>query len=112
MKTLRTLSVHRSAGVTCVMVCLLHLQDYINRLVGVKLLQHSLHLCRCAAKNFYYNRRCLHSFQLLSFLVQLRLDATMARIRSTTRLTNEGGEVEATETAPISEIIKDSRMIA
>jgi hypothetical protein len=112
MKKLRTLSVHRSDGVTSVMVRLLHLQDYINRLVGVKLLQHSLHLRCCAAKFFYYNRRCLHSFQLSSFLVQLRLDATMARIRSTARLTNEGREAKATETAPISEIIKNSKMIA
>jgi hypothetical protein len=30
----------------------------------------------------------------------------MARIRSTARLTNEGGETEATETAPISEVMK------
>jgi hypothetical protein len=30
----------------------------------------------------------------------------MARIRSTARLTNEGGETETTETAPISEVMK------
>ena len=35
----------------------------------------------------------------------------MARIRSTARLTNEGGETEATETAPISEVMKRSRLV-
>jgi hypothetical protein len=36
----------------------------------------------------------------------------MARIRSTTRLTNDGGEIDAIDTARISEIMKDSGMIA
>jgi hypothetical protein len=36
----------------------------------------------------------------------------MARIRSTARLTNDGGETEATETAPILEIMRDSQMVA
>jgi hypothetical protein len=36
----------------------------------------------------------------------------MARIRSTARLTNDGEETEATETAPILEIMRDSRMVA
>jgi hypothetical protein len=35
----------------------------------------------------------------------------MVRIRSTARLTNEGGETEATETAPISEVMKRSRLV-
>jgi hypothetical protein len=35
----------------------------------------------------------------------------MARIRSTTRLTSEGEETEATETAPISEIMRDSGVV-
>jgi hypothetical protein len=35
----------------------------------------------------------------------------MARIKSTTRLTNEGGETEATWTAPISEVMKRSRLV-
>jgi hypothetical protein len=36
----------------------------------------------------------------------------MARIRSTARLTNERGETEATDTAPILEIMRDSGMVA
>jgi hypothetical protein len=36
----------------------------------------------------------------------------MARIRSTARLTNEGGEIDRAYTAPISEIMKDYGMIA
>jgi hypothetical protein len=35
----------------------------------------------------------------------------MARIRSTARLTNEGEETEATETAPISEVMRRSRLV-
>jgi hypothetical protein len=35
----------------------------------------------------------------------------MARIRSTARLTNEGGETEATETTPISEVMKRSGLV-
>jgi hypothetical protein len=35
----------------------------------------------------------------------------MTRIRSTARLTNEGGETEATETAPISEVMKLSGLV-
>jgi hypothetical protein len=35
----------------------------------------------------------------------------MARIISTARCTNEIGEVEATNTAPISEVMKDSGMM-
>jgi hypothetical protein len=36
----------------------------------------------------------------------------MARIMSSTRLTNEGGEVDTTETTPISEVMKDSGIVA
>jgi hypothetical protein len=35
----------------------------------------------------------------------------MARIRSTARLTNEGGEIETNETTPISEVMKRSRLV-
>jgi hypothetical protein len=35
----------------------------------------------------------------------------MARIRSTARLTNEGGETETAETAPISEVMRRSGLI-
>jgi hypothetical protein len=36
----------------------------------------------------------------------------MAKIRSAARLTNEGGEIDTTEAAPISEVMKDSGIIA
>jgi hypothetical protein len=51
-------------------------------------------------------------FNAKKILVQLRLNAAMARIRSTARLTKEGGEIDATDMASISEIMKDSGMIA
>jgi hypothetical protein len=35
----------------------------------------------------------------------------MARIRSTTRLTNEGEETEATETTPISKVMRHSGLV-
>jgi hypothetical protein len=35
----------------------------------------------------------------------------MARVRSTARLTREGGETEATETAPISEVMRQLGLV-
>jgi hypothetical protein len=35
----------------------------------------------------------------------------MASIRSTARLTGEGGETEATETAPILEVMRNSGLV-
>jgi hypothetical protein len=35
----------------------------------------------------------------------------MARVRSTTRVTHEGEETEATETAPISEVMRQSGLV-
>jgi hypothetical protein len=35
----------------------------------------------------------------------------MARIRSTARLTSEGGETETTETAPILEVMRHSGLV-
>jgi hypothetical protein len=43
--------------------------------------------------------------------VSFVLITEMARIRSTARLTNEGEETEATETAPISEVMRRSRLV-
>jgi hypothetical protein len=39
------------------------------------------------------------------------LRTQIGRIRSTARLTNEAGEAETTETAPISEVMKHFRLI-
>jgi hypothetical protein len=35
----------------------------------------------------------------------------MARVRSTARVTHEGEDAEATETAPISEVMRQSRLV-
>jgi hypothetical protein len=35
----------------------------------------------------------------------------MARVRSTARVTREGEETEATETAPISEVMRQSSLV-
>jgi ribosomal protein S17 len=35
----------------------------------------------------------------------------MARVRSTTRVSREGDEVEVTETAPISEVMRQSGLV-
>jgi hypothetical protein len=35
----------------------------------------------------------------------------MARVRSTTRVTRDGEEAEAAETAPISEVMKESGLV-
>jgi hypothetical protein len=35
----------------------------------------------------------------------------MARVRSTARVTREGEEAEGTETAPISEVMRQSRLV-
>jgi hypothetical protein len=35
----------------------------------------------------------------------------MARVRSTTRVTREGDEIETIETAPISEMMRRSRLV-
>jgi hypothetical protein len=35
----------------------------------------------------------------------------MARVRSTARVTHDGEEIEATETAPISEVMRRPRLV-
>jgi hypothetical protein len=39
------------------------------------------------------------------------LNSEMARVRSTTRVTHEGDEIEMTETAPISEMMRRSGLV-
>jgi hypothetical protein len=92
------------------------LQRYINRRVGKELPHHSLPLHCCAVKKFDHSR----SFQYCALeqtLHRLRLTSSkgetieMARVRSTARLSREGDETEATETAPISEVSKRSGLV-
>jgi hypothetical protein len=96
-----------TVSVTGAAACLLNLQDYINILVGDKLLHRSLQLHRCAAKIFTAAKHVCYVRLFTSFV----LGTQMARISSTVGLTSEGGETEAMETTPILEIMKDSGMV-
>jgi hypothetical protein len=87
------------------------LQHYINRRVGEELPHHSLSLHYCAVKKIDHSL----SFQYCALeqtLHRLRLTSSkgetieMARVRSTARVCCEGDETEATETTPISEVMK------
>jgi hypothetical protein len=87
------------------------LQDYINRRVGEELPHHSLSLHSCAVKKFDHSRSFLYCAPEQT-LHRLRLASSkgetieMARVRSTARVSCEGDETEAIETAPISEVMK------
>src|SRR5690348_3314166 len=108
-----------------------HLQHYINRRVGVKLPQHSLPLHCYAVEKFNHSRSFFTTFSsepslCISFVKrgsfvktvkkhQLRKNHKkihqMARVRSTARVTHEGEEAEATETAPISKVMRQSGLV-
>jgi hypothetical protein len=109
-----------------------HLRHYISRRVGVKLPQHSLLLYCSAAKILTKTEACLlHPQPKLFTLLKLRskkklrqdkekfstsknkkFNHQMARVRSTARVTHDGEEAEGAETAPISEMIKRSGLVA
>jgi hypothetical protein len=109
-----------------------HLRHYINKLVGVKLPQHSLLLHYFAAKILTKAEACLlHPQPKLFTLLKLRnksfdkvkknfqlhsknkkFNHQMARVRSTARVTRDGEEAEGAETAPISEVMKRSGLVA
>jgi hypothetical protein len=90
------------------------LQHYINRRVGEELPQHSLSLHYCAVKKFNRSRSFLHcAFE--QTIHHLRLASsngkTIARVRSTARVSHEGDETEAAETVPISEVMERSGLV-
>jgi hypothetical protein len=109
-----------------------HLRHYINRRVGVKLPQHSLLLHCFATKILTKIEACLlHPQPKLFTLLKLRskkklrqdkekfstsknkkFNHQMARVRSTARVTHDGEEAEGAETAPISEVMKRSGLVA
>jgi hypothetical protein len=111
-----------------------HLRHYINRWVGVKLPQHSLLLHCFAAKILTKVEACLlhpqpKLFTLLklrkkkelrqskekfstSFKINKKFNHQMARVRSTARITHDGEEAEGAETAPISEVMQRSGLVA
>jgi hypothetical protein len=47
----------------------------------------------------------------ISFVLK-NLNTEMARVRTTARVSREGDETEATETAPISEVLRRSGLVA
>jgi DNA-binding protein H-NS len=76
------------------------------------------------AKAFSLHSRANHHFELASSKRELRQNCKrhqlhkkaqkihqMARVRSTARVTREGEEAEATETAPISEVMRQSGLV-
>jgi hypothetical protein len=87
----------------------------------VELPQHSLPLHCCAIKKFNHSRSF---FTALRQKRELRQNCKrhqlhkkpqkihqMARVRSTARVTHEGEVTEATETAPISEVMRQSGLV-
>jgi hypothetical protein len=110
-----------------------HLQHYINRQVGVKLPQHLLPLFCCAAEKFDHIRcsftvSSIEASFCFSFVMREResfrkkqktfnlaktqeIQHQMARVRSTARITRDEEETEATETAPISEVMRRSGLV-
>jgi hypothetical protein len=91
----------------------------------VKLPQHLLLLHCCAAKKFDHSRSLFTVFSIQASSQegastniksnQLRqtqeIQHQMARVRSTARITRDGEETEATETAPISEVMRQSGLV-
>jgi hypothetical protein len=95
----------------------LPLQHYINRRVSEELSQHSLPSHCCAVKKFDHSRSfldcifdgMLQHLRLASF--QKSVNIEMARVRSTTRVSHKGDEAKATETTPISEVMRQSGLV-
>jgi hypothetical protein len=96
-----------------------HLQHYINKRVGVKLPQHLLPKNLTTAKACSPYSQSKHRFALASsqegasakikiinFIETQEIQHQMARVRSTARVTRDGEETEAAETAPISEVMR------
>jgi hypothetical protein len=97
----------------------------------VKLPHHSLPLHCCAAEKFNHSRSfftalssrasswfCfgnrksfVKTVKINSFVKPQKIHHQMARVRSTARVTREGEEAEATKAAPISEVMKQSRLV-
>jgi hypothetical protein len=98
----------------------------------VKLPHHLLLLHCCAVKKFDHNRSLLAVFsikgsfsssfvtresfgkdkKIINFVKTQKIQHQMARVRSTARITRDGEETEAAETAPISEVMRRSRLVA
>jgi hypothetical protein len=94
----------------------------------VKLPQHLLLLHCCAAKKFDHRRSLFIAFpikeslcfsfvtrgsfvKIINFVKTQEIQHQMARVRSTARVTHDGEETEATETAPIFEFMRRSGLV-
>jgi hypothetical protein len=108
-----------------------HLQHYINRRVGVKLPQHLLLLLCCAAGKFDHSRSLFTVFSIeasfcfsfvtrgsfgkrqktFNFAKTQEIQHQMARVCSIARVTRDEEDTEATETAPISEVMRRSGLV-
>jgi hypothetical protein len=98
----------------------------------VKLPHHLLLLHCCAVEKFDHNRSLLAVFsikgsfsssfvtresfgkdkKIINFVKTQKIQHQMARVRSTARITRDGEETEAAETAPISEVMRRSGLVA
>jgi hypothetical protein len=108
-----------------------HLQHYINKRVGVKFPPHLLSLYCCAAEKFDHSRSLFIIFsikaslcfsfvtrgsfgkdkKIINFVKTQEIQHQMVRVRSTARVTRDGEETEAAETAPISEVMRQSGLV-
>jgi hypothetical protein len=80
------------------------ISGYINRLVGCGFLQHLL-LSRLLLLKFLLHPKVFSHFQAFN---KASTCLAMARIRTTAKLVNEGEATDMTETAPISEVVRES----
>jgi hypothetical protein len=120
-----------SAGASGLTIHLPHLQHYINKRVGVKFPPHLLSLYCCAAEKFDHSRSLFIIFsikallcfsfvtrgsfgkdkKIINFVKTQEIQHQMVRVRSTARVTRDGEETEAAETAPISEVMRQSGLV-
>jgi hypothetical protein len=91
-------------------------QHYINRRVVEELPHHSLSLNCCAVKKFNNSRSFLHcaferTLHHLKVASSKSENIEMARVRSPARVSREGDKAEVIETAPISEVMRQSGLV-
>jgi ribosomal protein S17 len=74
-------------------------------------------MCCCAVEKFNHSRSFLHCIfeqtlrHFRSTLSQKSVNTEMVRVRSTARVSHEGDEAQVAETAPISEVMKQSGLV-
>jgi hypothetical protein len=86
---------------------------------AVKKFNHSQSFFHCALKRTLHHLEIISSEERASSKLQKETSTSlkpqkihqMARVHSTARVTREGEETEVTETAPISEVMKQSGLV-